>query len=223
MPTYRVTPGDTLRKIAKRFYDDPARLTLIVRANALTNPDRLKVGQELVIPDPSAPPLAPHPLARPPEDGSRTALLNAERLSKLHPIISVRGHSMLELCAHDGLAVLVTQGLRTWEEQDKLYAQGRTAPGPIVTKAKGGQSYHNFGLAFDIVVLDALRKADWDTNHAGWARAAELGKSAGLEWGGDCKGFKDLPHFQYAGGLSIAKCKALCAGGGLALLWAEVK
>ena len=88
-----------------------------------------------------------------------------------------------------GLAILVSQGLRTWEEQDALYAKGRTIPplGPeyFVTRARGGQSYHNFGLAFDIVVIDAVTKAGWDDRHHGWGIAGALGKSVGLEWGGD--------------------------------------
>ena len=226
MVTYRVKAGDTLGKIAKSVYGDPAKYTLIVRANALSNPDRLAVGQELLIPDfvgasPTPPPLPPPPL--PAAAASRTAQLSARRLDQLNPIVAVRGHAMLELSAHGGLALLVTQGLRTWEEQDRLYAQGRTAPGDVVTKAKGGQSYHNFGLAFDIVVLDAIGKADWDTSHPGWAQAGALGKSAGLEWGGDWKGFKDLPHFQYTGGLSIPDCQELYAGGGVAAVWAKVR
>jgi D-alanyl-D-alanine carboxypeptidase-like protein/LysM domain-containing protein len=231
MATYRVKAGDTLGKIAKRFYGDPARFTLIVTANTLPNPDRLTVGQELVIPDlPTPGPVVPTPPPPPPPPppptaaASRMAQLNVQRLSRLHPIVAVRGHSMLELCAHGGLAVLVTQGLRTWEEQDQLYAQGRTAPGDIVTKAKGGESFHNYGLAFDIVVLDAIGKMDWDSTHPGWTQAAQLGKSAGLEWGGDWVGFKDRPHFQYTGGLKIADCKALYdTAGGIAAVWEKVR
>jgi peptidoglycan L-alanyl-D-glutamate endopeptidase CwlK len=92
---------------------------------------------------------------------------------------------MLDLCAQAGIPLLITQSLRTWEEQDALYAKGRTvAPigaKYIVTSDKGGQSWHNFGLAFDIVVLDSMGTADWDTSHPGWAKAAEVGKSVGLE------------------------------------------
>jgi peptidoglycan L-alanyl-D-glutamate endopeptidase CwlK len=119
----------------------------------------------------------------------------------------------------------VTQGLRTFAEQDALYAVGRTkAPigkQYIVTNARGGQSWHNFGLAFDIVVLDSVGKFDWDASHPGWRKAAELGKSVGLEWGGDWKGFKDRPHFQYTGGLTLAQCREWYAGG-LAVVWEKV-
>jgi peptidoglycan L-alanyl-D-glutamate endopeptidase CwlK len=140
-------------------------------------------------------------------------------------VVRARAAALLQLCAQAGLSVMVSQGLRSWAEQDALYAKGRTAP-PIgrqhvVTKAKGGQSYHNFGLAFDIMILDALGKADWNPSHPGWNAAGALGKSVGLEWGGDWTGFKDRPHFQYTGGLSLAVCRSLFPQG-LELLWQRV-
>src|SRR3989442_4358551 len=184
MATYTVRPGDTLGKIAKKFYGDARRFTLIVSANSIVNPDKLTVGKELVIPDvPAVVSGEPAPAETPAATvtvavaaASPTAKLNEQRLVQGHTILAIRGPSMTDLCAYAGIAVLVTQGLRTWEEQDALYAKGRTVP-PIgkkyiVTKAKGGQSYHNFGLAFDIVVLDSLGKADCETNHPGWKKRA---------------------------------------------------
>ena len=91
----------------------------------------------------------------------------------------------------------------------------------IVTNAKGGYSWHNFGLAFDIVVLDALGKGDWNTSHPAWKRVGGLGKSVGLEWGGEWKQLKDLPHFQYTGGLSLSTCRRLGAHG-FAPIWSRV-
>lgn len=157
---------------------------------------------------------------------SPTDRLNHQRLGRLHPVLAVRSRCLIELCAHEGIAVLVSQGLRTWEEQDALYAKGRAAPPigkrHIVTRARGGRSFHNFGLALDIVILDALGKADWDTSHPGWKRAGELGRSVGLEWGGAWTSFKDLPHFQYVCGLPIADCRALYRAGGLPAVWERV-
>lgn len=229
MVRYNVRPGDTLGKIAQKFYQDAGRFPLIVAANSIRNPDKLTVGLELVIPDSavasSALPLPANETAQPADGrvGNPTARLNEQRLGQLHPVLAIRGRCMIELCAEAGIAVLVTQGLRTWEEQDALYAIGRTKPpeGKIVTKAKGGYSYHNFGLAFDIVVLDAVGKADWNTEHPSWQRAAELGKSVGLEWGGDWKSFKDVPHFQYIGGLTTAQCRELFPSG-LQAIWDQV-
>ncbi|HZM69486.1 MAG TPA: M15 family metallopeptidase [Candidatus Cryosericum sp.] len=220
MTKYKIRPGDTLGKIAKKFYGDAQRFPPIVAANRIANPDRLAVGQQLIIPDAA---VAMSALAPSPAD--RLAVLTEERLSRVHPGLGSRGRTLVALCAQAGVAVMLTQGLRTWKEQDALYAKGRTAP-PIgrkyiVTNAKGGSSWHNFGLAFDIVVLDSIGKANWDTSHPGWARAAKIGKSLGLEWGGDWKSFKDLPHFQSVGGLALADARAMFPSG-LQSIWDEV-
>jgi LysM repeat protein len=232
MISYTVRRGDTLGRIARRFYGDAGRYPLIVAANRIPDPDRLVVGRKLVIPDlavadgaTAAP--APAPAPRPdlvpprlPQIG-----LSLQRLDRLHPAVRTRGAALLELCSHSGLAILVSQGMRTWEEQDALYAKGRTIPplGPkyFVTRARGGQSYHNFGLAFDIVVLDAVTKAGWDDDHPGWRMAGALGKSVGLEWGGGWAKLKDLPHYQYTGGLSLPQCRDLYPSG-LDELWRRV-
>lgn len=74
------------------------------------------------------------------------------RVENLHPKFIPQATAFIEeIEAHFNLKFRVVQGLRTFAEQDAIYAQGRTAPGKIVTKAKGGQSYHNYGLAIDIV------------------------------------------------------------------------
>lgn len=221
MVKYRVQAGDTLGKIARKFYGDASRFSCIAAANSSANPDKLRVGQELLIPDPSASPdavtTAPSLAVSIATAANPTAGLNEQRLSLLHPVLSIRARCMIALCAQAGIPVLVTQAFRTWEEQDALYAKGRTVQPRgkkyIVTNAKGGQSYHNFGLAFDIVVLDAIGKADWDTTHRTWTRAGEIGKSVGLEWGGDWRTFKDMPHFQYTGGMTTVDCCALYPAG----------
>jgi LysM repeat protein len=221
MPTtYTIRPGDTLGKIAVRFYRSAAKYPLIVNANQIANPDRLKVDQILVIPDVALSTTHIALPVRPPLS------INEQRLSTLHPVVAARGRTLVELAAHAGFAVLVTQGLRTWKEQDILYAKGRKVPPVgkkfIVTNAKGGHSWHNFGLAFDIVILDAVGKADWNTKHPGWKKVGTLGKTVGLEWGGDWTSFKDYPHFQYTCGLSLAKCRELSVKG-LKGLWTKVQ
>lgn len=216
--TYVVRKGDTLGQIAKRFYGRMGAFTLIVAANRIRNPDRLRIGQELVIPvedSPSSQPVRPA-VSRPFAD------VSARRLATVHPLLADRGVRLLGQCAAAGLALMVTQGLRSMAEQDALFAQGRTAPGRIVTKARAGHSYHNFGLAFDVLVLDAMGKADWDTANPGWRLAGQVGKSLGLEWGGDWNDFPDLPHFQLTGGLSLGRCRTLCRSG-LEAVWAELQ
>jgi hypothetical protein len=243
MVTHTVRRGDTLGSLARRYYGRASRFPLIVAANDIEDPDKLSVGAALVIPNmdvASRAPLSPRtPLRRGSARASRgpgaaapadtppgPLSISEQRLERVHPALASRVRALLEQCAIEGLSLLVTQGLRTANEQDALYAKGRTAP-PIgskfiVTKAKGGQSYHNFGLAIDIVVLDALGKADWNVAHPGWARAAAIGKSLGLEWGGDWKGFKDIPHFQYTGGVSLGQCRSLCSDG-FEPLWEQIR
>ena len=107
--------------------------------------------------------------------------------------------------------------LRTFAEQTALYNQR-----PKVTDAKAGQSFHNYGLAVDIVLLiDKDKngtfetatwdtKADWDADKiADWMEVVQVFKKHGWEWGGEFKSFKDLPHFQKTFGKSWQQLKAL--------------
>jgi peptidoglycan L-alanyl-D-glutamate endopeptidase CwlK len=117
---------------------------------------------------------------------------------------------LIVAASSNGIKIVVTQGTRTLEEQAALYAKGRTAPGPIVTNAKPGSSYHNFSLAFDIAVVGADGKITWDTkvdvdhdSEPDYIEVGLLGESLGLEWGGRFKSLVDLPHFQVSFGLSL--------------------
>ena len=87
-----------------------------------------------------------------------------------------------------------------------MYAQGRTKPGKIVTKAKAGQSFHNYKCAVDVVPL-INGKPVWDDTML-WSQIGGLGKQVGLEWAGDWKGFQEYPHFQYTGGKTIKQLQA---------------
>jgi len=111
--------------------------------------------------------------------------------------------------------------VRSFHEQDDLYAIGRTVPGKIVTNAKGGESAHNFALAVDIVLLKdtdgngTFDTASWKTNVdfdgdgvADWMEIVNIFKRYGWEAGIDWK-FKDDPHFQKLFGHSIMDLKKL--------------
>ena len=91
-----------------------------------------------------------------------------------------------------GIDYIVTCTYRPQYEQDALYAQGRTAPGRIVTWTK--RSKHTLGRAFDIVILEN-GKPDWDAKNPKWKKAGEIGRSVGLKWGGDFSN-PDMPHFE---------------------------
>ncbi len=130
----------------------------------------------------------------------------------LHPKIKVLAEQLLVNANNNGTPIIITQTLRTIEEQNELYNQGRTKPGKIVTNAKNGDSYHCYGLAFDIALIVG-KKVIWnknDNNHNkidDWEEIGKLGEQLGLEWGGRWK-FQDIPHFQFTFGLSIADLKA---------------
>ena len=118
------------------------------------------------------------------------------RTRELHPRVSRAARQLVNAVEEElGIQLRIVQGLRTIEEQNALYAQGRTTPGERVTNARGGQSYHNYGLAFDVVEMNNGR-ANWNTTPANWNRIRDIGQRFGLEWGGSWTSFVDRPHFQ---------------------------
>ena len=134
-------------------------------------------------------------------------MINSRSLDELIPQAKERVEKFLELCKANDIDLLVTSTFRDFDSQTALYNQGRTTEGKIVTNAKAGDSWHNWRCAVDVVPL-VNGKAMWDTSNPVWAKVGELGKEAGLEWAGEWKSFKELAHFQYTGGLTIAQLKA---------------
>lgn len=141
------------------------------------------------------------------------------RLKKVHPELARRVTLVIEALTNRGMTVEVVQGLRTFAEQNELYKQGRTKPGQIVTRAKGGQSNHNYGLAVDLCPF-VNGKPQWNDN-AAFIRIGVEASKLGLEWGGNWKKFIDKPHVQLPG-LTIAQCLACYNKGGLENVWAKV-
>ncbi|MGR6764442.1 M15 family metallopeptidase [Paenibacillus sp. T2-29] len=138
------------------------------------------------------------------------------RLQGLFPIVRTATERLIERSFSLGIPIVITQGLRTIAEQNALYAQGRTKPGLKVTNAKGGTSYHNFGVAVDFaLLLPDGRSVSWDTKRDGntdrkadWLQVVAIAKELGFEWGGDFKSIADMPHFQMTFGLSTAQYRA---------------
>lgn len=131
-------------------------------------------------------------------------MINSRKLEDLLPQVRTRVEAFLKAAEEAGIDLLVTSTYRDNASQDALYAQGRTAPGRIVTNAKAGQSFHNHRCAVDVVPV-RNGKPVWDTKDPVWQTVGRLGKAAGLEWAGDWKRFKEFPHFQYTGGLTLAQ------------------
>jgi len=123
----------------------------------------------------------------------------------------------------EGLAAATKAGLRcdvyeAWrspERQAGLFAQGRTAPGNIVSWSEAWMSWHQYGCAADIVFKDAKNNWTWD---GPYEKLAPIMKAQGLEWLGP----KDKPHFQLTGGMTVAEARQICQKSGVQLVWANI-
>ena len=118
------------------------------------------------------------------------------QIATLHPLTQKAARGFLgvakTIAAKVGCDVKMISATRSYMEQDAIYARGRTTPGKIVTNAAAGHSNHNFGIAFDIGIF---RGKEYCDEHPLYHELGTLGKSLGLEWGGDWK-FCDEPHYQ---------------------------
>ncbi|UPT53189.1 D-alanyl-D-alanine carboxypeptidase [Synechococcus phage Ssp-JY42] len=136
-------------------------------------------------------------------------------LDDLHPHVAAKARAHISACKAEGIDLLVTCTYRDPAEQARLFAQGRTTPGKIVTNARPGQSFHEYRVAYDVVPMRA-GKPVWGTKGADlalWTRVGELGEAQGLEWAGRWVRFREYPHFQFTGGRKLAHFQA---GGSLA-------
>ena len=163
--------------------------------------------------------------------------ISINRIQSAHPVLRDELLTILKDCeiALSGRAdVRFTFVLRSLEEQQAIFAQGRqaiavvnnlrakvkmppitVAENKIVSYAQPGSSYHNYGLAVDIVLIIDGRTAAWDVitdfdgdRVADWMEVVKIFKKYGWTWGGDWVGKKyDAPHFQKTFGLSIADCR----------------
>lgn len=105
--------------------------------------------------------------------------------------------------AANGIKVILTAGYRSIQEQNSLYAKGRTKPGKKVTNARGGESWHNFGLAGDYAFV-INGKVTWN---GPWPIFGKVARECGLEWGGDFKTILDRPHVQWTRGKTLAQMR----------------
>lgn len=134
----------------------------------------------------------------------------SRKLDDLRQDIADACRRLVQACAAWGINLKVYCTYRSRAEQDQLFAQGRTKPGGIVTRARGGESPHNAteqggrpsSCAFDCVPTNAAGVPEWGTStpeqRARWQRIGVLGEELGLRWGGRWPDFPDLPHFQAA-------------------------
>ena len=125
-------------------------------------------------------------------------------LDDLTPAVKSMVQQFLAKCKAEGIDILIYCTYRSPEEQDALYAQGRTKPGPIVTNARGGYSWHNHRCAFDFVPMVG-GKPQWN-DKALYLKAGIIAESVGLEWAGRWTGkLRETAHCQFTGGKTIAQ------------------
>ena len=137
--------------------------------------------------------------------------ITIKRIETIHPDLREELKEIYEDILQRGVGVRFAQVFRTFAQQAALYAKGRTAPGRRVTNARAGQSYHNYGLAVDIVLLLPGGKVSWDMSLDSdgdsirdWDEIVHVFKGYGWKWGGDWTRFKDYPHFEKSFGFSVA-------------------
>jgi peptidoglycan L-alanyl-D-glutamate endopeptidase CwlK len=116
-----------------------------------------------------------------------------KNIATLLPEVQPMARALVQRAAFNGIRIKVLSGLRTYAEQDELYAHGRTTPGPKVTNARGGYSNHNFGIAFDVGIFEGQK---YLPDSVKYKAVGVLGTDLGLDWGGNWTSIVDQPHFQ---------------------------
>lgn len=167
---------------------------------------------------PTLPKSSPQPMSastpKPTSESKASAWIadprSEKNLATLEPTTAKLAREHLRRLHAEGLNFKITSGTRTFAEQAKLFAKGRTAPGPRVTNARPGSSWHNFGVAYDITLFSGKNPV-WESPK--YTRAGEIGEELGLEWGHRWKSFRDTPHFQRPLGLTLAEARKKYPGG----------
>lgn len=167
--------------------------------------------------------------------------ITLQRIQQLHPKLRAEGlaiYNEINAALSGRASVRFSYTLRTFNEQQALFNQGRTTPGKVVTNARAGQSFHNYGLAIDIVLLidkdnnGTYETASWDTagdydadRVADWMECVKIFRKYGWTWGADWDNdgltkamgdrdekLVDAPHFQKTFGYSVSQLLAKHTG-----------
>lgn len=209
MSTKQITDNAALMlSIQERCNDRGSKLVLDGWGGDATRRELDKHFPRLTKPKPAATPAAVQIVvpARTKRTVENMGSLNKKARPKLEAFLVDAEQAM----AVHGVRVEVISGLRSWGQQAELYAQGRTKPGRIVTKARPGSSWHNYGLAIDLGLFRGgvyLDEADPKLTAKLYAELGKLAAAMGIEWAGTWKSFPEGPHFQWNGGLTLADAR----------------
>ena len=122
---------------------------------------------------------------------SRIALFELKGVDSLYPDVKQLADALVEQMRAIGMPIYIVDTYRSAKKQNDTFAKGRSKPGRIVTNAEGLESYHQYGLAFDV----AFVKYNWNPPVWNWwTQLGAEGEKLGLVWGGD---FKDYGHFEW--------------------------
>lgn len=151
--------------------------------------------------------------------------VSEQRLALVAPELARKVQAAAVALAMQGIYFRVAQGLRTYAEQNALYAQGRTTSGHIVTNARGGYSNHNFGCAVDCYPFLSGQSGDlnWNPRSVQFLTMVAALKAQELVWGGEWVSLPDAPHFQLTN-VPVTPTnadRAAFASGGLRAVWAQ--
>lgn len=141
-------------------------------------------------------------------------------ISKLLPEFAVKVRKFLNAARTAGLTnITLFSGYRSVEEQQAIFNKRDGS-----TNARGGFSWHNYGMAVDVVFIDTKGNPSWGAKWP-WQKLGEIGESVGLEWGGRFKSIKDLGHFQWPTkhGLKFAQMFKAYSAGGVSAAWKLVR
>jgi peptidoglycan L-alanyl-D-glutamate endopeptidase CwlK len=153
------------------------------------------------------------------------------RLSEVMPALQDKIHALAAVLKPQGIDLEVIEGLRSWQESDVLFQEGRTLQNGVwiitdlrhvVTNARGGYSWHNLGMAVDCAPEIIEGQIDWNGDHPQWKRMEEAGVSLGLVTGATWKRIVDAPHFQLCGRFPTSpndEVRQLFWGGGMEEVW----
>jgi peptidoglycan L-alanyl-D-glutamate endopeptidase CwlK len=137
---------------------------------------------------------------------ARKKMIDSRCIDQLHPALARGCRELIARMNAVGFAAVgVSSTFRDHATQEHLFAQGRTRAGSIVTNARGGQSWHNWRLAFDI--FQNIRGQEWN-NPRFFETAGKIWGEMGGEWGGSWQNFRDTPHFQFTFGATLAQMQA---------------
>lgn len=154
-----------------------------------------------------------------------------DKLELLYPPFADTVRGFLVDAHSKGMNVGIFEGLRTYERQKELWLKGRNEKGQvidrtkIVTKAQPGMSYHQYGLAVDIVFDADATRPGWQWSWDGkwpWKKLADLGRTHGLEAAYYWKAFPEAPHYQKTWGFKINELLSMYLDGGLPHVWDEI-